>query len=276
MTAFQGKTIFITGASRGIGRAIGLRLAREGANIVVTGKTDDPHPRLPGTIHTAARDMEKAGGQALPVVMDVRFEDQVQAAVDRAVEAFGGIDILINNASAISLTPTEQTSMKRYDLMHDVNVRGTFLTSRLCVPHLRRAENPHILNLSPPLSMEAKWFAPHLAYTMSKYGMSMCVLGMAAEFRPAGIAVNALWPRTTIATAAIQNLLGGDEMIQQSRKPSIMGDTAYYLLRRDSRSCTGHFFIDDEVLAEEGITDLSAYAVNPDRPLANDLFIGER
>jgi len=270
---FEKKTVFITGASRGIGKAIGLRLAQGGANIVVAAKTTEPHPKLPGTIYTAAEEMEAAGGKALPVKLDIRDEAQVEAAVARAVEAFGGIDILVNNASAISLTPTLQTTTKRYDLMHQVNVRGTFITSRACIPHLKKSANPHILNLSPPLNMDAKWFANHLAYTMTKYGMSMCVLGMAEELKSAGIAVNALWPRTTIATAAVQNLLGGDAMIKQSRTPEIMGEAAWHILKQDSRSATGRFFIDEDVLAEAGITDLEAYAVDPSQPLFTDLFM---
>ncbi len=270
---FKGKTVFISGASRGIGKAIGLRLAREGANIVIAAKTTEPHPKLPGTIFTAAAEMEAAGGQALAVKMDIRFEEEVEEAVRQTVDAFGGIDILVNNASAISLTPTLQTSMKRYDLMHQVNVRGTFLLSKTCLPHLREAGNPHVLNLSPPLNMEPRWFANHLAYTMTKYGMSMCVIGMAEEFKDDGIAVNGLWPRTTIATAAVRNLLGGEAMVRQSRHPSILADTAYYIFRRDSRSCTGNLFIDEEVLAEEGITDLEAYAVDPGQRLMPDLFI---
>ena len=270
---FKNKTVFITGASRGIGKAIGLRLAKEGANIVVTGKTDQPHPKLSGTIHTSAEEMEAAGGKALAVVMDVRFEDQVENAVNKTVETFGGIDILINNASAIMLTPTLQTPMKRYDLMHTVNTRGTFMTSQKCLPHLLKAENPHILNLSPPLNMDPKWFAPHVAYTMAKYGMSMCVLGMATEFKPKGVAVNALWPLTAIATAAVKNLLGGSEMISRSRTPEIMGDAAYHILRKESRECTGNFFIDEDVLREEGINDFSNYAVDPSKELVRDFFV---
>lgn len=270
---FKNKTVFITGATRGIGKAIAIRLAKEGANIVIAAKTTEPHPKLEGTIYSAAEEIEQAGGKALPLVTDVRLEESVQAAVAKAVETFGGIDILINNASAISLTSTEYTEMKRYDLMHSVNVRGTFLCSKTCLPYLRKAENPHILNLSPPLNMEARWFGPHVAYTMTKFGMSMCVLGMAEEFREEGIAVNALWPRTVIATAAVRNLLGGDDMIQKSRKPDIMGDAAYYILRRNSRSATGNFYIDDEVLASEGITDLSEYAYNPDEELMPDFFV---
>ena len=270
---FSNKTIFITGASRGIGKAIGLRLARAGANIIVTGKTAEPHPKLPGTIYTAAQEMQEAGGQALPVVMDVRFEDQVEEAVEAAVSQFGGIDVLVNNASAIQLTPTLQTDMKRYDLMHHINTRGTFMASQKCLPHLLKASNPHILNLSPPLNMAEKWFAPHVAYTMAKYGMSMCVLGMAGEFRDKGVAVNALWPKTTIATAAVNNLLGGEELMRRSRTPDIMGDAAFYILRRPAKSCTGQFFIDEEVLREEGITEFDHYRVDPEKELMPDFFI---
>lgn len=274
MSDFKNKTVFITGASRGIGLAIGLRLAKEGANIVVTGKTAEPHPKLEGTIYSAAKEIEAAGGHALPVVMDVRHEEQVQAAIEQAMVTFGGIDMLINNASAISLTPTLMTEMKRFDLMHGINLRGTFLASKLCIPHLKKAANPHILTLSPPINLNPVWFRHHVAYTIAKYGMSMCVLGMAEEFRRDGIAVNALWPRTTIATAAVQNLLGGDEMIQQSRIPEIMADAAYAILKRDSRSNTGHFYIDEEVLLEEGVTNFDQYAVNPLKPLMTDLFLG--
>ena len=270
---FRGKTIFITGASRGIGKAIGLRLAREGAHIVIAAKTAEPHPKLPGTIYSAAREMEEAGGQALPVVMDIRYEDQVIAAVEKAVERFGGIDVLVNNASAISLTPTVQTSTKRFARMHQVNVRGTSSAPRPSIPLLRKSTNPPILNLPPPLNMSARWFAPHVAYTMSKYGMSMCVLGMAEELKPDGIAVNALWPKTTIATAAVQNLLGGDALIRQSRTPDIMGDAAFYMLQKDSRAFTGRFCIDEEILAEAGITDLARYAVDPSQPLFPDFFV---
>lgn len=270
---FQHKTVFITGASRGIGKAIGLRLAQEGANIVVTGKTAQPHPKLPGTIYTAAKEMEAAGGRALPLVMDVRSEEAVQQAIDQTILSFGGIDVLINNASAIMLTPTLQTPMKRFDLMHQINTRGTFMASQKCLPHLLKSDNPHILTLSPPLDIQQHWFGRHLAYTLAKYGMSLCVHGLADEFRKQGVAVNALWPRTTIATAAINNLLGGEELMKRSRTPQIMADAAYHILKRDSRSCTGHFFIDDEVLKEEGITDLDAYAVEPGQSLAPDLFL---
>ncbi|MCB9548439.1 MAG: NAD(P)-dependent oxidoreductase [Myxococcales bacterium] len=271
MASLAGKTLFITGASRGIGLAIALRAARDGANIVVAAKTAEPHPKLAGTIFTAAEEIEAAGGQALPCVVDVREEDQVRAAVQSAVERFGGIDILVNNASAISLTGTLSTPMKRYDLMHGVNTRGTFLCSQACLPFLLKAENPHILNLSPPLNMEARWFGPHVAYTMAKFGMSMCVLGMAAEFK-GKVAVNALWPRTTIATAAIQNVLGGDAMMNASRKPDIMGDAAWHILTQ-SVEYSGNFCIDDEVLAAAGITDLDHYAVMPGGRLMPDFFI---
>jgi citronellol/citronellal dehydrogenase len=267
----RGKTLFITGASRGIGLAIGLRAARDGANVVIAAKTEQAHPKLPGTIYTAAAEIEAAGGKALPLVVDIRFEDQVYGAVDRAVSRFGGIDILVNNASAISLTGTLATAMKRYDLMMGVNTRGTFLCSQACLPHLRKAANPHILMLSPPLDMRAKWFAPHLAYTMAKYGMSMCVLGMAEEFGATGIAVNALWPRTIIATAALQVIPGAEA--DRGRTPEIVADAAWHILTRDSRGTTGNFFIDDEVLAAAGVTELSGYAVSPGRELRADLFV---
>lgn len=273
MGKFAGKTVFITGASRGIGKAIGLRLAQEGANIVIGAKTTDPHPKLEGTIYSAAEEMEKAGGKALALMLDVRDEEMARAAVAKAAETFGGIDILVNNASAISLTPTEFTDMKRYDLMHSVNVRGTFLMSKLCLPFLKEAKNPHILNLSPPLNMEARWFSNHVAYSMTKFGMSMCVLGMAEEFKDFGVAVNALWPRTTIATAAVKNLLGGEEMIEASRTPEIMGDAAYWIFQRDSRDCTGNFFIDDEVLTMEGCYDFTKYAVDPSKKPMPDFFV---
>ena len=272
-TSLRGKTLFITGASRGIGKAIGERAARDGANVVIAAKTAEPHPKLPGTIYTAAEDIEKAGGRALPLVCDIRFEDQIAAAVAKAVETFGGIDILVNNASAISLTGTLATPMKRFDLMHQINTRGTYACSQACIPHLQKAENPHILNLSPPLNMEARWFAGHVAYTMAKFGMSMCVLGMAEELRGSGIAVNALWPRTVIATAAVQNLLGGDETVKRSRKPEIMADAAHVILTRKSREFTGNFCIDDEVLASAGVTDLSPYAYDPAAQLLPDFFI---
>lgn len=273
MSTLAGRTLFITGASRGIGKAIGLRAARDGANVVVVAKTDKPHPKLPGTVHTTVEEVEAAGGKGLACVVDIRFEEQVQAAVDQTVEKFGGIDIVVNNASAIQLTKTLDTDMKRYDLMHHINTRGTYLTSKLCLPHLFKADNPHILNLSPPLNMEEKWFAPHVAYTMAKYGMSMCVLGMAGEFRKEGVGVNALWPRTAIATAAVQNLLGGDEAIKRCRTPEIMADAAYEILTRDSKSCTGNFFVDDAVLAEAGVTDFDKYAVEPGQELIADFFV---
>jgi len=261
--SLRGKTLFITGASRGIGLAIGKRAARDGANVVIAAKTSDPNPKLPGTIFTAAKEIEEAGGKALALQCDIRFEDQVQAAVAKAVETFGGIDILVNNASAISLTGTEMTEMKRYDLMHGINTRGTFLVSKTCIPHLKKAANPHVLNLSPPLNMETKWFSPHVAYTMAKFGMSMCVLGMAGEYKSAGIAFNALWPRTVIATAAVQNLLGGDASMKASRKPEILADAAYIIFNKPARECTGNFFIDDEVMIASGKSDLSEYASTP-------------
>ncbi len=272
MPSLKDKTIFITGASRGIGKAIALRAAKDGANIVIVAKTAEPHPTLPGTIYTAAEEVEKAGGKTLPCVGDVRFEETVQSAVDSAIDKFGGIDIVINDASAISLTSTLDTKMKRFDLMFSVNVRGTFLVSKLCIPHLLKAENPHILNLSPPLNMDPKWFANTLAYTMSKYGMSMCVLGMAEEYKKKGIAVNALWPRTAIATAAIK-MIGGENAMKHSRKPEIMGEAAYLIITQPSRECTGNFFIDDEVLIQNGITDLSKYSIVPGAKLMQDFFL---
>jgi citronellol/citronellal dehydrogenase len=273
MTSFLNKTAFITGASRGIGKAIALRLAREGANIVVGAKSVTEDPRLGGTIYSAAAEIEAAGGKALAVQLDIRQEDQVEEAIQKAVSHFGGIDILINNASAISLTPTADTTPKRYDLIHDINVRGTFFMSKGCIPHLRKAANPHILNLSPPLNMNPKWFAGHLAYTISKYNMSMIALGLSAELKGDRIAANTLWPQTTIATAAVQNLLGGEMLMQMSRTPEILADAAYYILKRPSTQCTGNFFIDEQVLAEEGITDLLGYAVNPAQTLYKDLFV---
>jgi citronellol/citronellal dehydrogenase len=276
MGELGGKTLFISGGSRGIGLAIAIRAARDGANVIIAAKTAEPHPKLPGTIYTAAEDIRAAGGEALPVICDIRSEEQVENAVRQGVEKFGGIDICVNNASAISLEPTTHTSMRRFDLMHQVNTRGTFLVSKTCIPHLVKSRNPHILNLSPPLNMEEKWFAPHVAYSIAKYGMSLCVLGMAGELRDRGIAVNALWPRSTIATAAVQNLLGGDELVRRSRKPEIMGDAAHIILSRPSREFTGNFCIDDEVLESAGITDLSGYAVDPSATLAPDFFVEPR
>jgi citronellol/citronellal dehydrogenase len=273
MADLAGKTLFVTGASRGIGLAIAKRAARDGANIAIAAKTTEPHPKLAGTIYTAAEEIEAAGGRALALACDIRFEDQVRAAVDRAVEAFAGIDICVNNASAVQLTGTVATDMKRFDLMHQINTRGTFLVSKLCIPHLRRAANPHVLNIAPPLEMKAKWFAPNVAYTMAKYGMSLCVLGMAEEFRADGIAFNALWPRSTIATAAVRNLLGGEEMARRSRTPEIMADAAHVILTRPSRDFSGNFCIDDEVLASADVTDLSAYAVDPTAELSPDFFV---
>lgn len=273
MSNLKGKTAFITGASRGIGKAIAMRLAKDGANIAVVAKTKEPHPKLPGTVYSAVKDVESVGGKAIPCIADIRFEDQVQLAVEATVKEFGGIDILVNNASAINLTPTLDTSMKRFDLMFSVNVRGTFMCSKLCIPHLKKSENPHILNLSPPLNLDSKWFAHHVAYTMSKYGMSMCVLGMAEEFKKDGIAVNALWPRTAIATAAVKNLLGGGQAIKHSRKPVIVADAAYIILTRSSTEYTGNFFIDDEVLIENGVTDLGKYSVEPNARLTPDFFL---
>lgn len=261
----NGKRIFITGGSRGIGLAIALRAAADGAKIAIAAKTTDPHPKLPGTIYSAAEEIKAAGGEALAIQCDLRDESQIESAIAQAAETFGGIDILINNASAINLTNTESTPAKRFDLMFDVNVRGTFLTSQAAIPHLRESakagRNPHILTLSPPLSMKAHWFKNHLAYTMAKYGMSMCVLGMSAEFKRDAIAVNALWPRTAIDTAALQMIPGVDTSL--CRKPEILADAAYVILNRSSKECTGNFFVDDEVLASEGITDLDSYAVVP-------------
>ncbi|HTQ58167.1 MAG TPA: NAD(P)-dependent oxidoreductase [Bryobacteraceae bacterium] len=271
MPTLAGKTVFISGASRGIGLAIALRAARDGANIVIAAKTETPHPKLPGTIYTAAAEIEALGGRALPLAVDIRFEDQVYSAVEKAVRHFGGIDILVNNASAISLTGTLDTAMKRFDLMMGVNTRGTFLCSQACLPHLVKAANPHILTLSPPLDMRAKWFAPCLAYTMAKYGMSMCVLGMAEEFRSRGVAVNALWPRTIIATAALQIIPGAEP--ERGRTPEVMADAAWQILTRDSRATTGNFFIDEDVLASAGVTDFSRYAVSPGKPLRGDFFL---
>lgn len=271
MADLKGKTLFITGASRGVGKAIAMKAARDGANIVVVAETGDVHPKLPGTIYTAAEEIESAGGRALPCVADVRFEDQIRAAVGKAVEEFGGIDILVNNASAIYLGNTLATPMKRFDLIHQIIVRGTFACSQACIPHLKKAENPHILTLSPPLKLEPAWFAAHLAYTIAKFGMSMCVLGLAEEFKNEGIAANALWPRTIIATSVVKNLFGGEAAMKRARSPEILADAAYVIFNRDSRECTGNFFVDDEVLAAEGITDFSKYGSSDD--LVPDLFL---
>jgi citronellol/citronellal dehydrogenase len=269
----EGKTFFITGASRGIGKAIALRLAREGANIIIAAKSTTENPKLGGTIFSAAAEIEAAGGKAFPIACDVRDEAQIIAAVQQGAEQFGGIDGVVNNASAISLTPTETTDAKRFDLMHDINVRGTFLVTKHCVPWLKRSANPHILTLSPPLSLDARWMGPHIAYTMSKYNMSMMSLGWAAEFRQLGIAANSLWPATTIATAAVQNLLGGDVLMRMSRKPEIVADAAFYILSRNARECSGYLFLDEEVLSSEGITDFTPYAVHPGEALQRDLFL---
>jgi citronellol/citronellal dehydrogenase len=271
--SLKGKTLFVTGASRGIGLAIALRAARDGANVAVAAKTSDPHPKLPGTIYSAANDIEKAGGKALPVLCDIRFEDQVLAAVEKTVAAFGGIDICVNNASAISLTGTLQTDMKRYDLMNQINARGTYLVSRTCIPHLKRAANPHVLMLSPPLDMSPKWFRGHTAYTMAKFGMSMCVLGMAAEFADEGIAFNALWPRTGIATAAIRNALAGDEGMLRCRTPDILADAAYMIFNKRAKDFTGNFLIDNTFLAANGVTDFDQYRVDASKSLMPDFFV---
>ncbi|RJG44378.1 NAD(P)-dependent oxidoreductase [Mesorhizobium sp. DCY119] len=271
--SLKNKTLFISGGSRGIGLAIALRAARDGANVTIAAKTAEPHPKLPGTIYTSAEEIEKAGGKALPVICDIREEAQVAEAVAKTVEKFGGIDICINNASAIQLTGTLETDMKRYDLMHQINTRGTFLVSKMCIPHLKLAQNPHILNLAPPLDMEAKWFKNHVAYTMAKFGMSMCTLGMSAEFARDGIAVNSLWPLTAIDTAAIRNLLGGEAVASMSRSPEIMADAAHAILTRPSRETTGNFFIDELLLREAGVTDFSKYAPGAKGPLAGDFFV---
>ncbi len=273
MASLKDKILFITGASRGIGKTIAIRAAQDGAKIAVVAKTAEPHPKLSGTVYTAVDEIREAGGRGLACIADIRFEEQVQAAVDATINEFGGIDILVNDASAISLTPTLETSMKKFDLMFSVNVRGTFLCSKLCIPHLKKSDNPHILNLSPPLNMDPKWFANHVAYTISKYGMSMCVLGIAEEFKKDGIAVNSLWPRTAIATAAVKNLLGGKAAVNYSRKPEIVADAAYFILTKPSRECTGNFFIDDEVLMEHGITDLGKYSVVSGSKLIPDFFL---
>jgi citronellol/citronellal dehydrogenase len=277
MNRLAGRSLFITGGSRGIGLAIALRAASEGANVAIAAKTVEPHPKLPGTIHSAAAEIERTGGRALPIACDIRDESAVAAAVETAVREFGGIDILVNNASAISLTGTAATPLKRFDLMFGVNVRGTFACSQACLPHLRKSaaagRNPHILTLSPPLNLDPKWFRDHVAYTMAKYGMSMCVLGMAEELRGAGIGVNALWPRTVIATAALTMIPGAREQLDRTRKPAIMADAAHAVLTRDAKTTTGNFFIDDDVLREAGITDFDNYAVKPGMPLLPDLFL---
>jgi citronellol/citronellal dehydrogenase len=273
VTDLSGRTMFMSGGSRGIGLAIALRAARDGANVALIAKTTEPHPKLEGTIYTAAEQIEAAGGKALPLPGDIRNEEQVLDAVQKTVDEFGGIDIVVNNASAIQIQGSESLPMKRYDLMQDINTRGTFLVSRACVPHLRNGTNPHVLTLSPPLNMKPHWFQNHLGYTIAKYGMSMCTLGMAAEYAQDGIAFNSLWPRTIIATAAVQNLLGGDEAMARSRKPEILADAAHAVLVRDSRECTGNFFIDDEVLAAAGVTDLSDYTYGDGAELQTDIFL---
>jgi citronellol/citronellal dehydrogenase len=271
--SLAGKTLFITGASRGIGLAIALRAARDGANIAIAAKTEKPHPKLPGTIYTAADEIERAGGKALPLILDVRDEAMVKAALAQTADRFGGINIVINNASAIALTPVADTDMKRFDLMHQINARGTFVVSKWAIGYLEQAANPHILMLSPPLDMKEKWFAPHTAYSMAKFGMSLVVLGLAGELRSKGIAVNALWPRTVIATAAVQNLLGGDAMMRRARKPEILADAAYAIFAKPAREFTGRFLIDDSFLAENGVRDFNRYRVNPEETLAPDFFV---
>lgn len=273
MADLKGKTLFITGGSRGIGLAIALRAARDGANVAIAAKTAEPHPKLPGTIHTAAEEIEASGGKALPLLTDIRDEDQVRSAINKTVETFGGIDICINNASAIQLTDSQATEMKRFDLMHQVNTRGTFMVSKYCVPHLAKSENPHILMLSPPLDLQTKWFAGHTAYSIAKYGMSLCVLGLAGELASKGIAVNALWPRTVIATAAIKNILGGNQMVQASRTPEIVADAAHVILTKPSKDFTGNFCMDDTVLAQAGVTDFDTYRVNAAIDLMQDFFV---
>lgn len=274
MASFTGKTLFITGASRGIGLSIARRAARDGANIAIVAKTSDPNPKLEGTIHTAAKEIEDAGGKALAIACDIRHEEEVQRAVDETVAAFGGIDICVNNASAIALTPIEQTDIKRFDLMFAVNTRGTFLVSQTCLPHLRKAKNPHILMLSPPLDMKPQWFSGHVAYSIAKYGMSLCVLGLADELKKDGIAVNALWPRTAIATAAVRNILGGDKMMHMSRSPEIVADAAHLVFQQPATSFSGNFLIDDTFLhSVGGITDFEKYRVDPSLPLAPDFFV---
>jgi len=271
--SFQNKTVLITGGTRGIGKAIGLRLAKEGANIVIAAKSVEENAKLGGTIFSAAAEVEEAGGKALAVQCDIRFEDQVQNVIDKTIEKFGGLDILINNASAISLTNTEQTEPKRFDLMHDINVRGTFFVTKACLAHLKKSENPHILTLSPPINLDPKWFDKHVAYTLTKYNMSMMTIGWAKEFKKDRVAANSLWPRTTIDTAAVRNLLGGSTLANMSRTVDIIADAAYYILRQSSVDCTGNLFIDEQVLAKEGITDLEKYSVVAGAKLYNDLFV---
>ncbi|MFC5395624.1 SDR family oxidoreductase [Bosea vestrisii] len=273
--SLKGKTLFITGGSRGIGLAIAIKAARDGANVTIAAKTTEPHPKLEGTIYTAAAEIEAAGGKCLPLMVDVRDEQSVTEAIAKTAQTFSGLDIVVNNASAISLTNTQMTDMKRFDLMHQINTRGTFMVSKYAIPHLEKAENPHILMLSPPLDMKMRWFAPHLAYTMAKYGMSLCVLGLAGELAPKGIAVNALWPRTTVATAAVKNLLGGDKMVQASRTPEMLADAAYMVFNKPSRSFSGNFLIDDNFMAGEGVTDFTSYRVDPSVPLMPDFFVPE-
>ena len=268
-----GKTLFISGASRGIGLAIAKRAAQDGANVALIAKTGEPHPKLEGTVYTAAEEIEAAGGKALPIVGDIRDESQVAAAVEQAAEHFGGIDVCVNNASAINIAGTEQLEIKRYDLMQSINTRGTFVVSKACIPHLKQAENPHILTLSPPISLEPRWLGPHIGYTIAKYGMSLCALGFAAEFRDAGIASNALWPRTLVATAAVQNLLGGDTAMQKSRKPEIYADAAYEVITRPSRECTGNTFLCEDVLLDAGVPDLDKYSYVPGADLQVDLYV---
>jgi citronellol/citronellal dehydrogenase len=273
--SLKGKTLFITGASRGIGLAIALRAARDGANIAIAAKTEQPHPKLPGTIYTAAEDINQAGGSALPLVVDVRDEAMVQNAIEKTVGRFGRLDIVVNNASAIQLTPVTATDMRRFDLMHQINTRGTFMVSKYAIPHLEQSDNPHILMLSPPLDMSEKWFASHTAYSIAKFGMSLVVLGLAGELRSKGIAVNALWPRTTIATAAVKNLLGGDQVVSMSRTPEILADAAYRVFHKPAREFSGKFLIDDTFLAAEGVTDFDRYRVDPHQPLLQDFFVPE-
>jgi len=276
--SLKGKTMVVTGGSRGIGLAIALRAAKDGANVAILAKTDTPNPKLPGTIYSACEEIEKAGGKGLPLKCDIRFEDNVKECIEKVVQKFGGIDILINNASAINLVDTESVTMKSYDLMNQINARGTFMVTKLCLPHLKKSSNPHVLNISPPLNMSARWFSNHVAYTIAKYGMSLCVLGQSEEFAPFGIAVNALWPKTSIATAAVQNLLGGDGMVNSSRLETIMSDSAHEILTANSKNCTGNFFVDEEVLKQTGVKDFSKYRVNPkirEEDLTPDFFLEE-